>query len=183
MTLAAPSPDPVDDPSGYVEHVLGLLGEDDPAEVQAGAPAAWRALIRDAGDRVGERPEPREWSVLECLGHAVDAELVSACRYRWIIAHDEPPLIGYDQALWVDRLRHRDDAPAELLALFETLRDANLWLWRRTTAEERARIGVHAERGRESLDLVFRLIAGHDRFHLEQAGRALDATRPAPRSG
>jgi hypothetical protein len=177
VSLAIPSPDPVADPSGYVEHILGLLGEDDPAEVQAGTPAAWRGLLRDAGDRVAERPEPEEWSVLECLGHAVDAELVSACRYRWIIAQDEPPLIGYDQALWVDRLRHGEDGPAELLGLFEALRSPNLSLWRRTTAEERARIGVHSERGRESLDLVFRLIAGHDRFHLAQAGRALDAVR------
>jgi len=175
MTIAAPSPDPVTDPSGYVAHVLGLLGEDDPAEVQAGTAEAWRGLLDDAGDRIAQRPEPREWSVLECLGHAVDAELVSACRYRWIIAHDEPPLIGYDQALWVDRLRHGEDGPAELLALFDVLRAANLSLWKRTSPQERARVGVHAERGRESLDLVFRLIAGHDRFHLAQAERALDS--------
>jgi hypothetical protein len=177
MTIAAPSPDPVTDPSGYVAHVLGLLGEDDPAEVQAGTAEAWRGLLDDAGDRVAQRPEPREWSVLECLGHAVDAELVSACRYRWIIAHDEPPLIGYDQALWVDRLRHGEDGPVELLALFDVLRAANLSLWKRTSLQERARVGVHAERGRESLDLVFRLIAGHDRFHLAQAERALDSVR------
>lgn len=78
MTLGAPSPDPVADPSGYVRLILGLLGEDDPEEVQAGTPAAWRGLVQDAGDRVAERPEPGEWSVLECLGHAADAELVSA---------------------------------------------------------------------------------------------------------
>jgi len=177
MTLRVPSPDPVADPSGYVRLILGLLGDDDPAEVQAGTPSAWRRLVQDAGDQVAERPEPGEWSVLECLVHAVDAEIVSAGRYRWIIAHDEPPLIGYDQDLWVERLRHGEDGPAELLALFEALRSANLSLWRRTTAEERARIGVHDERGRESLDLVFRLIAGHDRFHQAQARRALDAVR------
>jgi hypothetical protein len=34
---------------------------------------------------------------------------------------------------------------------------------------------MHAERGPESLDLSFRLIAGHDRFHLGQAHRALDS--------
>lgn len=77
----------------------------------------------------------------------------------------------------VERLRHGEDDAAELLGLFEVLRGANLSLWRRTSAEERARVGVHAERGRESLDIVFRLIAGHDRFHLAQAGRALDAVR------
>ena len=34
---------------------------------------------------------------------------------------------------------------------------------------------LHAERGPETLELSFRLIAGHDRFHLAQAHRALDA--------
>ncbi|HZD18273.1 MAG TPA: DinB family protein [Actinomycetota bacterium] len=175
--MSAPTPDPVDDPSGYQRHLLGLLGGDDPAAVQSGTPGAWRALVAEAGDLVGRRPEPAEWSVLECLGHAVDAELVSATRYRWILAHDEPPLIGYDQDLWVDRLHGRNDDPEELLELLETLRRANLGLWQRTGPEERARVGIHAERGPESLDLVYRLIAGHDRFHLDQARRALEAVR------
>ena len=174
---AIPSPDPITDPSGYQQHLLGLLGDDDPAGVQASSPAAWRTVLEEAGARVRERPEPGEWSVLECLGHAADAEIVYAGRYRWILAHDEPPLIGYDQDLWVQRLRHGDDDPAELLSIFEALRDANLALWRRTSEDERARVGMHAERGPESLDLSFRLISGHDRFHLAQAQRALDAVR------
>jgi hypothetical protein len=61
--------------------------------------------------------------------------------------------------------------------LFEPLRAANLALWDRTPEEQRDRIGMHAERGPESYELTFRLIAGHDRFHLAQAERALDAVR------
>jgi len=171
------SPDPVDEPKAYQEHLLGLLGDDDPAEVQTGTPAAWRALVEEAADRLRERPQPDEWSVLECLGHAADAEIVYSGRYRWIVAHDEPPLIGYDQALWVQRLRHRDDDPERLLALLTTLREANLDFWNRSTPQERERVGLHSERGPESLDLSFRLIAGHDRFHLAQARRALDAVK------
>ena len=174
------SPDPVDEPKAYQEHLLGLLGEDDPAEVQAGSPAAWRALVEEAADRARERPEPDEWSVLECLGHAADAEIVYSGRYRWIVAHDEPPLIGYDQDLWVDALHaDRHDDPEELLGLFEPLRAANLALWNRSSEDDRARVGVHAERGRESFDLLFRMIAGHDRFHLAQARRARDAVTRA----
>ncbi len=175
MRAEARSPDPVSDPSGYQRHLLGLLGEDDPAVVQAGAPDAWRALLAEAGGRLRDRPEPSEWSVLECLGHASDAELVVSGRYRWILAHDEPPLIGYDQDLWVDRLRHGEDRPDELLSLLAALRAANLALWRRTPESDRGRVGLHAERGPESYELTFRLLAGHDRFHLAQARRALDA--------
>lgn len=175
MTPGPPTPDPVSEPLEYQRHLLGLLGDDDPAEVQASAAEAWRTLVASAGDHVGRSPEPGEWSALECLGHAVDAEIVSAARYRWIVAHDEPALIGYDQALWVDRLRHRDDEPEDLLRTFETLRIANLALWARSSEVERARVGIHAERGKESFDLLFRMIAGHDRFHLAQARRALEA--------
>lgn len=171
------SPDPVEEPKAYQEHLLGLLGRDDPAEVQAVAPGAWRALVEEAAGLVAEPPEPDEWSVLECLGHAADAEIVYAGRYRWIVAHDEPPLIGYDQDLWVQRLNHREDDPERLLALLATLREANLDFWNRSTPQERERVGLHSERGPESLDLSFRLIAGHDRFHLAQARRALVAVK------
>jgi len=170
-----PSPDPVADAAGYQAHLLGLLGQDDPAVIQAATPDAWKTLVDEAGSRVAERPEPDEWSVLECLGHAVDAEIVYAGRYRWSVAHDEPPLIGYDQDLWVERLHHGQDDPGELLALFGALRAADLAMWARSTEQERSRVGIHAERGPESYDLSFRLIAGHDRFHLAQARRALAA--------
>jgi hypothetical protein len=38
---------------------------------------------------------------------------------------------------------------------------------------------MHRERGPESYELTFVLIAGHDRFHLAQAGRALALVRTA----
>ncbi|MGQ0669773.1 MAG: DinB family protein, partial [Actinomycetota bacterium] len=73
------------------------------------------------------------------------------------------------------RLRHNDDDPDEVLAFFEGLRRANLHLWSRTPVEERGRVGIHAERGPESYELLFRMIAGHDRNHLAQARRTLAA--------
>jgi hypothetical protein len=175
-----PSPDPLTEPAAYQRYLTDLVGDEDPAEVQAAAPDAWRTLVRDAGAKVTERPEPKEWSVLECLAHALDAEIVLSARYRWIVAHDEPPLIGYDQDLWVDRLHEgRNEDPDDLLETFEALRRANLALWARSTEEERSRVGIHAERGAESYDLTFRMIAGHDRFHLDQARRAFAAVSRA----
>jgi hypothetical protein len=50
-------------------------------------------------------------------------------------------------------------------------------MWRRSNPTERSRVGMHAERGPESYDLSFRLIAGHDRVHLAQARAALRASR------
>lgn len=171
------TPDPVRDAAAYQALLLGALDDDDPAEVQASTPAAIRRLIADVGDDLRTVPAPGEWSVLGCLAHMVDGELVSAARYRWIVAHDLPDIVGYDQALWVDRLHGPADDPGDLIALFEALRQSNLAMWAHSTPEQRARIGMHRERGPESYDLTFRLLAGHDRIHLAQARAALEAAR------
>ncbi|MEZ0240862.1 MAG: DinB family protein [Chloroflexota bacterium] len=173
------SPDPVTQAAAYQRSLLDALADDDPAEAQSETPARIRSLIDTAGTDLRTRPEPTEWSVIECIGHVVDAEMVMTGRYRWVLAHDRPELIGYDQDLWVDALRHADDDPAELVAVFEALRRANLDLWRRSSQAQRDRVGVHRERGPESFELSFRMLAGHDRVHLDQADRALAAVRVA----
>jgi hypothetical protein len=173
----APAVDPVTSPDAYRSLLLGLLGDDEPAAAQSSTAARMRHILEVSGDRLRERPAPTEWSILECLGHMVDSEIVTSARVRWIIAEDRPDIVGYDQDQWVDGLRHGDDDPEELLAIFETLRSANLGLWARSSPATRARWGVHRERGEESYDLLFRLLAGHDRFHLAQAERAQAALR------
>lgn len=171
------SPDPIQDAKAYQDHLVGLVGDDDPAEVQATTPGRLRTLLASAADDARTRPQEGEWSVLECIAHIVDAELVAAARYRWILAEDEPELVGYDQDRWADRLHQPGEDAEDLLALFEPLRRADLALWARTPVELRDRVGIHQERGRESYGLVFTLIAGHDRFHLAQAERALARVR------
>lgn len=171
--------DPVASPSAYQTSLLALVGERDPAEIQAATPALVRALIADAGPHLRERPEANEWSVLELVGHIVDAELVVGGRYRWILSHDRPDILPYDQDLWATHLGHNEADPEELIAPFEALRIANLALWRRIPVEERARYGVHQERGPESYDMTFRLLAGHDLFHLDQARQTLATVRAA----
>ncbi|HEV3461418.1 MAG TPA: DinB family protein [Candidatus Dormibacteraeota bacterium] len=139
-----------------------------------------RSVLNDAASDLRRRPAAAEWSVLELLGHLVDAETVMSGRFRWTVSQDEPPLLGYDQDLWVARLRHNDGQPDELLAVFSALRGANLQLWRRSSADDRQRVAMHAERGPESYELMFRMLAGHDRFHLEQMRDTLRQLRAGP---
>ncbi len=165
--------DPVTNPGEYQELIAGLVGDRDPAEVQSELIGELRSMVREAGPHLRTRPAQHEWSILELLGHLVDAEVVSAARYRWILAQDEPQLIGYDQDRGVERINHQEADPEGLLSLLAALRRSNLDLWSRGSETERARVGIHAERGPESLDLVFRLIAGHGLFHLAQMRRTL----------
>lgn len=165
----------------YRGPVLAALGDDDPAAVQESEPELWRRLIEQAGAHLRTRPEPGEWSVLECLGHMTDSELVTSGRYRWVLAEPEPALMPFDQEAWAVGMKHNAADPAGLLDLFGALRRANVALWRRTPAADRARFGLHMERGPESFDLLFRLQAGHGRVHRAQAERALaQVRRPRP---
>lgn len=167
------SVDPVSEPDAYRQLLLGLLGTDDPASVATTTADRMRELVAAAGPRLRDRPAPMEWSVIECLGHLLDSELITSARIRWIVAEDEPDIVGYDQDRWVERLAHRDDDPEDLIGQFAALRSANIGLWIRTSSADHDRVGIHRERGPESFDLIRRLSAGHDRFHLAQAERAL----------
>ncbi len=161
----------------YRRPVLDILGDADPLDVQATEVPAWRDLIDRAGADLRQKPAPGEWSVLECLGHITDSELVTSARYRWVLAEDQPPLQGYDQEAWNDAFDHLHEDPATLLDLLAALRRANVALWERTSPEQRSRVGIHAERGPESFELLFRMQAGHGRIHLAQAERALAEVR------
>ena len=165
--------DPVAASNEYRQALLDLLGKQDPAEVIARLPDEVQRVVDEAGDLLRTRPAPGEWSVIELVGHLVDAEIVLANRYRWILAHDEPRIMSYDQDLWVERLHHRDGDPAEMLALLKALIRSHIQLWERTSEAERARVGLHEERGPESFELSFRMLAGHGLFHLAQMRRTL----------
>lgn len=165
--------DPVAEADEYRSVLLGLLGDRDPTQVQAELADQLAVMVEEAGPHLRTRPAPNEWSALEVLAHILDAEIAYAGRYRWILAQDEPPLVGYDQDRWVERLHGDDDDPQEMLALFRALRSTHLRLWTGASESDKARIGVHSERGPESFDLSFRLIAGHGLYHLGQMRRTL----------
>jgi hypothetical protein len=171
------SPDPVSEPAAYQQYLLGLLGDDDPAVAQDSTADKLKELAKEAGTDLFKQPRPGEWSVGQVIAHLADAEIAMSGRYRWILAHDQPPLMGYDQNLWVEELHDENDSVEDLIELFEALRRANLALWKRSGPEQRARFGIHSERGPESYDLCFRMIAGHDRLHLGQIRRALEVVR------
>ena len=51
----------------------------------------------------------------------------------------------------------------------------NLAVWKRTSPEDLKRTGQHNERGPETLDVMLRLLAGHDLSHLDQITRYIQA--------
>jgi hypothetical protein len=169
--------DPVADANAYRELMFQLAGEGDPSERMALAPGTVRGLVMHAGDDLRKRPAEGEWSVIELLGHMVDAELIVWARLRWIMAEDQPPIAGYDQDDWVRAQRYNDADPEPLLQVLEAVRPTTVALYASTTPEDRERVGIHSERGPESFDTVYRMLAGHDIFHLQQMQKTLELVR------
>ena len=88
---------------------------------------------------------------------------------------------GYDQDAWARNLGYADARSTLPWASSAVVRMANLRLWRSLTPAQLARVGMHSERGPESLDLLIRLMAGHDLVHRRQMDRVLAAAGvPAP---
>jgi hypothetical protein len=160
----------------YVAGLRAALGSRDPFEVLRETPGALRRAIEGLGAAALSTPEaPGKWSIRQVLQHLADAELVGGFRYRMILAHDRPVLAGYDQDLWADRLRYSEADVEEALEDFARLRRGNLRLLARTSPQERERVGLHAERGEESVAQLLTNFAGHDLVHLRQIARIRQA--------
>lgn len=158
--------------AGYVAALTEMVGERDPLAVMAELVPEVRRLA--AGLDAGELATPEaagKWSVVEVAQHLADSEIVIGYRLRVTVAEERPPLAGYDQDAWAARLRYREVAFADALAQLDALRTANLRWARTLSPEERRRVGVHAERGEESVDQLLLLVAGHDLVHRRQIER------------
>ncbi len=164
--------------TAYIEAILGKLGDRDPREVLAATPERLGHLVRDLPPAVLHRPEAAgRWSVGQVLAHLADSELVWAFRLRMVLGQERPSLAGYDQDAWAERFSYADVDPSTSLDRFDVARGWNLTLLDRLPDAALDRVGVHAERGEESVRHMIRLYAGHDLVHVAQVRRILSAHR------
>ncbi|HEY1306666.1 MAG TPA: DinB family protein [Vicinamibacterales bacterium] len=156
----------------YAGAILDLLGDRDPLPVLRKTPAAVIQAIDGLTRPQLATPEgPQKWSIVHVLQHLADSDLVWGWRVRLILSQDRPTITGYDQDLWADRLHYADADPDESVTTFELLRRINVKVIDRASPAELKRVGVHSERGEESIEYLLRLYAGHDLLHLRQIDR------------
>jgi hypothetical protein len=84
---------------------------------------------------------PGKWAIRDVLAHLADSELMGGVRLRMVLAQDRPT------------------------------RRSNLRLWEHLSPADLKRVGLHNERGEESLGHMRNLYAGHDLLHLNQLNR------------
>ena len=162
----------VEEAAEYTQAVLGVLGDRDPLEVLRTTPAALRTLVVEVSPDLLAAPEADgKWSIRMVAQHLADSELVWGWRLRMIFAQDRPAITGYDQDAWATRLGYNDVPIEHALDDFELLRGSNLRLLARMPESDQVRVGVHSERGEESVAHLMRLYAGHDLLHIAQIDR------------
>jgi DinB family protein len=160
----------------YVARMVAFTEGRDPIEMQREMPALLQKYVSGASENDLRRsPAPGKWSASEIIAHLADSELVSVWRYRQMIEHDGNPLSAYDQDEWARIGNYSSSDARESLQLFTALRKINLQMFARLTPQEWQRAGMHAERGKISVEDLVRHVAGHDRNHLEQIQRILGA--------
>ena len=177
MSIFTNSPSRSPDESGaYAKAVLGLVGDADPLDILRTTPALLRDLLAGLPEEVLNAPEKAgKWSVREVARHLADSELVWAVRLRMVLAQERPTLHGYDQEAWASRLRYREADLEAALHEFDAVRRGNVALLEGAAADDLRRVGVHGERGEESVERMVPLYAGHDLVHLRQIRRILSA--------
>ncbi len=175
-TLTGSSASAVAQAGTYTAALLELLGSRDPLDVLRSTPAAISVVVSGLTSAQIETPErPGKWSIRHVVQHLGDAEMVVGVRLRMVLAENRPPLTAYDQDVWTERLRYREVPFADALEQFTVIRRVNLRLWAGLTEADQARVGVHTERGDESLGFMRNIHAGHDLAHLRQLSRIRDA--------
>jgi uncharacterized damage-inducible protein DinB len=146
-------------------------------------PKRVRKLWKDESKkRLRRQPATGSWSVHQVVAHLCDAEVMFGARLRFIAAMDRPGIAGWDENLFAARLPHEAASTAELHEGWAALRAMNLALLERLAPEAWSRVGVHSERGDESLSKLVHLHAAHDLVHEAQIKRALAARKPAGES-
>jgi DinB superfamily len=174
VTFSNPAANAAASASAYVRALLEVLGDKRPLEVYAELMPWLERRLHGLSESALRRPEaPGKWSVLEVVQHLADSDLVFGFRMRMILTEDRPPLQGYDQDKWAATFRYGESSREQALAQLGALRAGNLTMLRRLGPVEMERVGMHSERGPESLGHLTKLMAAHDIVHRRQMERIL----------
>jgi hypothetical protein len=169
---------PVDAPGEYARGLLDRLGERDPLSVMEAAVADLRAAFDGLDDATIRLPEaPGKWSILDVVRHLADSEVAFGWRLRQVIAQDRPTITGFDQDAWGARLGAAYPDVQAAIQQIAVLREGHLRLLGSLPETDWERVGLHAERGPESIRLMAKLYAGHDMVHLKQIARIREALK------
>lgn len=144
------------------------------ARMQRSADDFAAALKGQSDAALSKRPDAKNWAAKEVLCHMRDTEALFMERFQLIMAMTDPSLIGPDPDRWAEERQYLRNDATEALAAFRKRREETLAFMRKLSPADWDRGGIHAVRGRLTLDTFATLMAWHDDNHLDQFRRALE---------
>ncbi len=157
----------------YLERIIGYLGEQDPITVLENSPGKLELLVSQLGSNgLDKSYAPGKWSARTILAQLADVELGMGFRIRQTLAEAKHHIQAFDQDAWARRYARLE--PSLALETFRALRSWNLTLFAGFSLEDWLKEAVHPKRGKESIDLMVRFLAGHDLNHLLQLEQILE---------
>ena len=155
---------------------LKLSWEAPPALLAAlrSTPAALATLVRSLSPASWkDRPAPAEWSVTETMCHLRDVEReIYLPRIRKVLAEENPFLADVAIDGWVDERHYGLQDGPQALVDFIKARKEGIGLLSDLQAEW-SRKARHSTIGPINLLVLIRMIAGHDRAHVQQTWKAI----------
>ncbi len=162
----------INDP--YTARILSYIIGKNPLKILARTPEGLRKLTKGVGRKALRRvPADGKWSIHQIVSHMRDAEVVFAYRLRMAIAQSGAGLPAFDEKDWEKNLHYGEGDFRDILGTFTALRADAVALLRMLGPEEFQRFGMHAERGKETVERIAHMYAGHDRNHLMQIEKIL----------
>jgi hypothetical protein len=156
-------------PQQYTQRIHSYIEGKEPLAVQAATAERLAQLIEGVStSELRRRTAPDKWSVSEIIAHLADGEIVGGFRVRFILGSPGSPVVAYDQDKWVTSGHYDKRDPQKSVELFRVLREANLALLESLQPEQWKQYGMHSERGKESIEHIAGMFAGHDGNHLQQ---------------
>jgi hypothetical protein len=161
-------------PQQYTARILGHVEGKDPLAILAATPDRLARLIeRVPMEELTRRPAPDKWCVRDIIAHLEDGEIVGAFRIRFILGSPGASIVAFDQDKWAATGHYDRRDPFTSLARFRAVREGNVALLQSLDNDQWNAYGVHSERGRESIEHIVRMFAGHDVGHLQQIEKIL----------
>jgi hypothetical protein len=134
---------------------------------EAGAEKLRQAIAGLSEQDLKASPIPGKWSTQQVVIHLADAEVASADRMRRIIAQDQPPLLAWDENLFLQRLFYHDQSVADAVSIIDLTRRQLSRVLRKISEADWRRSGVHNERGPLTLTDVLTSATNHLEHHLK----------------
>ena len=156
-------------PQQYTQRLLNNLGDMDPVETLEATMVRLEALMGTLEKKgLRRKPSPEKWTAGDILAHLAEGEIVLAYRLRKALNSSGEPIEAYDQEVWVKNSGYLQSDPDLAFSVFKALRRVNVARLKSLTPSQWEHYGIHSERGKESIALMARLLAGHDINHLRQ---------------